>query len=424
MSDNPFSEPDDGERTIIRPVPGGRQPKVPVPPEPAAAAVPSPTAAAAPAADGVEGVAMGLGPLVAAAAPLLQLLARLRNTVNQPDPGDLRERAVRAMRDFEQRARDAGVPLELLRPAHYALCASLDDVVLNTPWGSHRDLGRALAGFDLSSGSARRRAVFRPARADAPEPGQVPAGRRADVPLHVARLPGALPAVVARSGRARPVARGNLCADRPAAPDGRARPVAALAGRCRTLSRPAADGAGLGRRERGTCRARRALRLVLRRPQRALRRSLRAPVAGAARPYAGDRSRRPGRTAAAAGLAGRRPAVHLASARGRPGSCHRALHAADAGRPHQERGHVRFRQRRPCPPLRSGPGAHRRGAERRGGTGAGRSATPTTSRSIRCRSRPTFSSRRRGRRRRRRSSRPRSATPRAFPPKDAARPIR
>ena len=136
MSDNPFSEPDDGERTIIRPVPGGRQPKVPVPPEPAAAAVPSPTAAAAPAADGVEGVAMGLGPLVAAAAPLLQLLARLRNTVNQPDPGDLRERAVRAMRDFEQRARDAGVPLELLRPAHYALCASLDDVVLNTPWGA------------------------------------------------------------------------------------------------------------------------------------------------------------------------------------------------------------------------------------------------------------------------------------------------
>ena len=28
------------------------------------------------------------------------------------------------------------MPLEQLRPAHYALCASLDDVVLNTPWGS------------------------------------------------------------------------------------------------------------------------------------------------------------------------------------------------------------------------------------------------------------------------------------------------
>ena len=28
------------------------------------------------------------------------------------------------------------MPIEQLRPAHYALCASLDDVVLNTPWGS------------------------------------------------------------------------------------------------------------------------------------------------------------------------------------------------------------------------------------------------------------------------------------------------
>jgi type VI secretion system protein ImpK len=80
-------------------------------------------------------MAIGVNPLVAAAAPLLQLLARLRNTLNQPDPGDLRERAVRGMRDFEQRVRDLGLPIELLRPAHYALCASLDDVVLNTPWG-------------------------------------------------------------------------------------------------------------------------------------------------------------------------------------------------------------------------------------------------------------------------------------------------
>jgi type VI secretion system protein ImpK len=135
MSDNPFSEPDDGDRTIIRPVPGGRRPAAPLPPEPADT-TPPPTTAAATAADGIEGVAMALGPLVAAAAPLLQLLARLRNTVNQPDPGDLRERAVRAMNDFQQRARHAGVADELLRPAHYALCASLDDVVLNTPWGS------------------------------------------------------------------------------------------------------------------------------------------------------------------------------------------------------------------------------------------------------------------------------------------------
>ncbi len=143
MSDNPFSEPDDDDRTIIRPSPGRR---TPAPPRlDTAPAEPSPldTVPSGPAprltpltGEGVEGVAMAVNPLVAAAAPLLQLLARLRNTANQPDPGDLRERAVRAMRGFEQRVRDEGLPAELLPPAHYALCASLDDVVLNTPWGS------------------------------------------------------------------------------------------------------------------------------------------------------------------------------------------------------------------------------------------------------------------------------------------------
>ena len=85
---------------------------------------------------GTENIAIGADPLSAAAAPLLQLMARLRNTANPPDAGDLRERTVRQVRAFEQQARDAGVPLEQLHPAHYALCAGLDDVVLNTPWGN------------------------------------------------------------------------------------------------------------------------------------------------------------------------------------------------------------------------------------------------------------------------------------------------
>ncbi len=132
MSKNPFSEPEDADRTILRPVPGGR-PRT----EPAAApSAPPPERAAPPLAERVESVAMGGNPLVAAAAPLLQLLARLRNTLNQPDPADLRERAVQAMRAFEEETRARGLPLELIRPAHYALCAALDDVVLNTPWGS------------------------------------------------------------------------------------------------------------------------------------------------------------------------------------------------------------------------------------------------------------------------------------------------
>jgi type VI secretion system protein ImpK len=80
--------------------------------------------------------AVGSSPLAIAAAPLLQLLARVANTAAPPDSGDLRERAVTELRRFEQAARAGGVSMEQLRPAHYALCASLDDVVLNTPWGS------------------------------------------------------------------------------------------------------------------------------------------------------------------------------------------------------------------------------------------------------------------------------------------------
>lgn len=87
-------------------------------------------------AEGTENISIGGDALAAAAAPLLQLMARLRNTASPPDSGDLRERTVRQIKIFERQSRDNGVPLEQLRPAHYALCASLDDVVLNTPWGS------------------------------------------------------------------------------------------------------------------------------------------------------------------------------------------------------------------------------------------------------------------------------------------------
>ncbi len=136
MSDNPFAEPDDSDRTIIRPAPGGRRPAAPqAAPQPMAPRAAPVQAASRTVLEGAENLAIGDNPLAAAAAPLLQLLARLRNTANPPDAGDLRERTVREMRNFEQRARDSGVPMEQLRPAHYALCASLDDVVLNTPWG-------------------------------------------------------------------------------------------------------------------------------------------------------------------------------------------------------------------------------------------------------------------------------------------------
>ena len=47
------------------------------------------------------------------------------------------------MRDFEHRAKQAGIPMEQIRPSHYALCATIDDLVLNTPWGSAIGWGAA-----------------------------------------------------------------------------------------------------------------------------------------------------------------------------------------------------------------------------------------------------------------------------------------
>lgn len=74
--------------------------------------------------------------LLVAAGPLLQLMARVHNTSDPPDAGNLHEWTVRQVRIFERDANARGVAAELLRPAHYAICASLDDVVLNTPWGA------------------------------------------------------------------------------------------------------------------------------------------------------------------------------------------------------------------------------------------------------------------------------------------------
>jgi len=140
MSDNPFAEPEDDNRTIIRPNPGRRRPPSTDPAGNASGEKPSPPDASskrsAVTAEGTENISVGSDALTAAAAPLLQLMARLRNTASPPDSGDLYQRTVQQIRVFEQETRDKGIPLEQLRPAHYALCASLDDIVLNTPWGS------------------------------------------------------------------------------------------------------------------------------------------------------------------------------------------------------------------------------------------------------------------------------------------------
>ncbi|SHH01453.1 type VI secretion system protein TssL, long form [Marivita hallyeonensis] len=166
MSDeDPFAEPDDTDRTVIKPNPGGRRTaKPPAPPaltpqpqppqpEPQAEAVDafgipalSPDPSGQPAARGsqepeTELVLTGMNRLNACAAPLFSLISRIRNRAQHMDAEKLRQSVVSEVRAFENRALQAGIPAQTVKAARYALCATLDDVVLNTPWGGQSSWG-------------------------------------------------------------------------------------------------------------------------------------------------------------------------------------------------------------------------------------------------------------------------------------------
>ena len=76
-------------------------------------------------------------PLVAAALPLLNLAGRLRSVSEQPNLEALRVKVIQSVKLFDQTALGSGVTPERVRAAHYALCATIDDIVLNAPWGTY-----------------------------------------------------------------------------------------------------------------------------------------------------------------------------------------------------------------------------------------------------------------------------------------------
>ena len=132
MSDDPFADLPDSDRTVIRPRPGGRTPAT----DPPAARRPA-ASNAAPRGLGDTLPLVGINPLVKAAAPVLAAAVRLRGRLNHPDPDGLRRNIAEAIRTFEQQSLGTGLDTRSLRAARYALCATIDDLVLSTPWGSH-----------------------------------------------------------------------------------------------------------------------------------------------------------------------------------------------------------------------------------------------------------------------------------------------
>jgi type VI secretion system protein ImpK len=169
----PFGGP--GERTVIRPNPGGRRavapaapaaPAAPYPQSPQDYAPPQPAAApatpyvppsapanprpddwistpAAPARPAVQArapdiridelVAPNENPILRSAGPLLLLLGRLRVALARASFASLMEQVADAIKFFEKDIRSAGISEAQANTAKYLICATADDIVQNIP---------------------------------------------------------------------------------------------------------------------------------------------------------------------------------------------------------------------------------------------------------------------------------------------------
>src|SRR5688572_12287067 len=139
-----MSDPDDPFKpdglTVMRPQPGkGRRspsdlPRVPTA-DPPTSVVHEGTAA-----NVLRNViGTGLNPLVRVATPLLLLAGQVRGVLSAPDLSALRRQGQEEIRRFNERARAARVETEVAKAARYALCATLDEAVMSTPWGAQSD---------------------------------------------------------------------------------------------------------------------------------------------------------------------------------------------------------------------------------------------------------------------------------------------
>ncbi len=140
--------PEDLERTVIMPTPGGRRrstgPSV-APPTPPVQPAASPTGAPARArprpgnlSDTAQFLseASGRNILLRAAATSFALVRHVRSLQHHDDVPALRESVIEAVKAFESKARELGASAESAYAGRYALCALIDEMVLGMPWGA------------------------------------------------------------------------------------------------------------------------------------------------------------------------------------------------------------------------------------------------------------------------------------------------
>ena len=144
--DNPdktvFRQPiNRGDGTVVRPMPGGRAPSNQAS-QPAPMQQPYQPQQAQPESRARANVpddfstTCGLNPLVNAAATLLAVFSKTRESLSHPNVGSLHQQLDREIKAFDIKARNAGVKEDTVMIARYLLCTILDEAVLNTPWGA------------------------------------------------------------------------------------------------------------------------------------------------------------------------------------------------------------------------------------------------------------------------------------------------
>lgn len=82
-----------------------------------------------------------INPLVGAGSILLEIAAQLRNTLKHGDVIRLRSSVLQEVKAFENSVRLAGIETDISHTARFILCAYIDEVVLNTIWGSNSTWG-------------------------------------------------------------------------------------------------------------------------------------------------------------------------------------------------------------------------------------------------------------------------------------------
>lgn len=141
-NDNPFGDNNyiDDDKTILRPMPGGRRSQSQESPP---SNSPPPNSRPTTVSTGIsensrEQISYSTrNPITGAAISLLSIVAQLRNTASHPDISGLRNSIIEEIKRFELKIKTQGVSGEQAQAARYALCTLLDETVLNTPWGSN-----------------------------------------------------------------------------------------------------------------------------------------------------------------------------------------------------------------------------------------------------------------------------------------------